>query len=133
MKKSILLASFLTTCLVLNAQSLKKTLTVKQEEVPVAVRQAFKNDFGNIPDNGFWTVDCLLQKEGSKTVSKPIVYTYTKKIKPERIEVRYTPDGKLESIKGIDKLTNTTAGDSTTSLKKSIYNQAPGLHKSEGV
>ena len=104
-----------------DAQSIKKTLPVKQEEVPVAVRQAFINEFGKIPENGFWTVDFLLEKDGPKTLSKPTAYAFNKRSKTERIEVRYTPEGKLESVKGMEKITSNTAGDSTSSLKNPLY------------
>jgi len=86
------------------SQDLKKTSTITEQEVPVAVRKAFDKEFGKVPTEGNWSVTFSLHNEGAKTVATPLWYTYFKKQKKEKIEVRYTPEGKLESSKGITKL-----------------------------
>ena len=86
------------------SQDLKKTATITEQEVPVAVRNAFDKEFGKVPAEGNWSVTFSLRNEGAKTVAKPLWYTYFKKEKKEKIEVRYTPEGKLESSKGITKV-----------------------------
>jgi hypothetical protein len=83
----------------------KRTSEIKLEEVPVAVRVAFEEDFGKIPEQGSWTVAFYVLTEGNKTSAKPVSYTFLKGKKSEKIEVRYTPEGKLESAKGLEKVT----------------------------
>lgn len=94
--------------------SLHKTMPVKEEEVPVAVRNAFRVDFGKIPDAGFWTVDVRVEVVGSKTIIKPLQYTYSKR-KPEKIEVCYLPDGTLHTARGINRSNKPSAPSDTTS------------------
>lgn len=87
----------------LSAQVVKKTEKIKEEEVPVAVRLAFKEDFGQIPEDGTWTVNFNVVSEGAKTVARPTWYTFRKGTKENKVEVRYSPDGKLELFKGLKK------------------------------
>lgn len=86
------------------SQPVKKAERIKEEEVPVAVRIAFENDFGKIPEDGFWIVHFNVTNEGGKTTAKPISYTFRKGNKGDKIEVRYSPEGKLESSKGLNKV-----------------------------
>jgi hypothetical protein len=90
------------------AQHVKKTSSIKEEEVPVAVRNAFQEDFGKIPEDGSWTVAFYVSTEGNRTTAKPVTYTFAKRNKSEKIEVRYTPEGKLESAKGLEKVNTNT-------------------------
>lgn len=110
MKKTLLVCSVvLLSGLSLMAQQIKKTSPVKEEEVPVAVRIAFVDDLGAIPAEGNWKVTFAVLNDGSKTVAKPLWYTFSKKDHDEKIEVRYTPEGKLESCKGINKINDNAA------------------------
>ena len=90
------------------SQPVKKAERIKEEEVPVAVRVAFENDFGKIPDDGIWIVHFNVTNEGGKTTAKPISYTFRKGNKGDKIEVRYSPEGKLDTSKGLKKI----SGDS---------------------
>jgi hypothetical protein len=81
-----------------------KTSTLKEDEVPVAVRISFKKDFGEIPAKGLWMVSYSVHEDGGRTAATPVAYTFIKRNKPQKIEVRYTPEGKLESVKGIEKV-----------------------------
>jgi hypothetical protein len=101
----MLLLSFVIGAL-LQAQPVKKSEKIKEEEVPVAVRIAFANDFGKIPEDGTWTVNFIVSIEGAKTVAKPTWYTYRKGNGQDKIEVRYSPDGKLDLFKGLKKADN---------------------------
>jgi hypothetical protein len=85
------------------SQPVKKAERIKEEEVPVAVRLAFENDFGKIPEDGYWIVHFNVTNEGGKTTAKPISYTFRKGNKGDKIEVRYSPDGKLDTSKGLKK------------------------------
>jgi hypothetical protein len=104
MKKStfifILLITFITS---LTAQALKKTEKIAGEQVPVAIRAAFEKDFGKIPEEGYWTANFIVENEGRRSMAKPLSYTYHKKNKSEKIEVRYTADAKLDYVKGLEK------------------------------
>ena len=86
------------------SQPVKKVERIKEEEVPVAVRNAFTTDFGKIPEDGTWTVNFLVVNENGKYVAKPTSYTFKKGSKGEKIEVRYSPEGKLDTSKGLKKV-----------------------------
>lgn len=109
MKRIILTLLFISTLSAsLLAQPVKKTEKIKEEEVPVAIRVAFTNDFGKIPEDGSWTVNFIVVNEGTKTIAKPTWYTYRKGNKHDKIEVRYSPEGKLELVKGLKKVNDNT-------------------------
>ena len=110
MKRKILtlLLIFSTLGAYLLAQPVKKTEKIKEEEVPVAIRVAFTKDFGKIPEDGTWTVNFIVVNEGAKTIAKPTWYTYRKGNKQDKIEVRYSPEGKLELVKGLKKVNDNT-------------------------
>jgi len=102
---------FLLTLLILSSvnvflisQPVKKVERIKEEEVPVAVRIAFENDFGKIPEDGVWTVNFTVVNEGGKTTAKPLSYTFRKGSKGDKIEVRYSPQGKLDTSRGLKKI-----------------------------
>lgn len=82
----------------------KKTEKIQADEVPVSVRLAFEKDFGKIPDEGSWTVSYTMVTDGNRTSARPIWYQYTKGKGSDKIEVRYTPEAKLESSKGLTKM-----------------------------
>jgi hypothetical protein len=113
-KLAFILVMIGASVILLMAQDFKKTTAVKEHEVPVAVRVSFENEFGKLPTEGNWTVTFSLLHEGSKTVAKPLWYTFSRKDKINKIEVRYSPDGKLESFKGIDKV-DRNAGSASSS------------------
>jgi hypothetical protein len=102
MKKSILLL-FLFAGVTTYAfgQSLRKTEKINADQVPVAIRVAFENDFGKVPEGGQWLAHFVVEQDGARSVAKPLSYIYRNK--SEKIEVRYTSEGKLESSKGIEK------------------------------
>jgi len=109
MKKFVLTFLMISSVnILLISQPVKKVERIKEEEVPVAVRLAFENDFGKIPAEGIWTVNFTVTNEGGKQIAKPISYTFRKGNKGDKIEVRYSPEGKLDTSKGIKKL----SGDS---------------------
>ena len=109
MKKLVLTILMISSLnILLISQPVKKVERIKEEEVPVAVRVAFENDFGKIPAEGFWTVNFTVTTEGGKQTAKPISYTFRKGNKGDKIEVRYSPEGKLDTSKGIKKI----SGDS---------------------
>jgi hypothetical protein len=103
---TLLIISFINGVLI--SQPVKKVERINEEEVPVAVRVAFENDFGKIPEDGTWTVSFTVINEGGKTTAKPISYTFRRGNKADKIEVRYSPEGKLETSKGLKKI----SGDS---------------------
>ena len=84
---------------------LRETIKVPVEQVPVSVRNAFEKDFGTAPEGGYWTA--LIEKEssGGRTIVTPLNYSFVKKAKGNKIEVKYTPTGALESFSGLEKLT----------------------------
>ena len=103
---TLLIISFINGVLI--SQPVKKVERINEEEVPVAVRVAFENDFGKIPEDGTWTVSFTVINEGGKTTAKPISYTFRRGNKADKIEVRYSPEGKLETSKGLKKISGDT-------------------------
>ncbi|PZR36252.1 MAG: hypothetical protein DI538_14235 [Azospira oryzae] len=102
MKKVMALVIMLGASVVMFAQGYQKNVKLKQEEVPVAVVQAFQNDFSSISGEltkGSWSVNA----EEKNGVLKPITYAYKAKRGDAKFEARYTPDGTLDSAKGSDK------------------------------
>ena len=105
MKKSILFLLLLvggTTFA--SAQALRKTEKINTDQVPLSIRSSFENDFGKVPDGGEWLAHFIVEKDGARTVAKPLSYIYRNKSK--KIEVRYSAEGKLDFVKGVEKDTN---------------------------
>jgi hypothetical protein len=88
------------------SQSLRKTEKINAEQVPVAILESFQKDFGKIPEDGYWTANIEIERDGARSVVKPLSYTFHKKNKDEKVEVRYAPDGKLEFVKGLEKVSD---------------------------
>jgi hypothetical protein len=82
-------------------QSLRKTEKINADQVPVAIRVAFENEFGKVPEGGQWLAHFIVEQDGARSVARPLSYIYRNK--SEKVEVRYTADGKLEFSKGIEK------------------------------
>lgn len=88
------------------AQPVKKIQTLSEAEVPAAVRRSFVENFGNVSD-GAWTVAFHVLNDGGKSVAQPLSYTFKKKNGHDKIEVRLSPEGKIETFKGVEKATDT--------------------------
>ncbi len=110
MKKKITFMIIALFCLASSilAQAVKKTETISEDEVPAAIRVAFLEDLGPIPEGGYWTVNFSVSNEGVKSVAKPTWYTYRKGNKQDKIEVRYSPEGKLAFAKGLIRINQNT-------------------------
>jgi hypothetical protein len=108
MKKSIVIFIMLFTAAALQAQSLKKTEKINSDQVPVIVREAFETDFGKIPEAGFWTATFIVDRAGARPTAKPLSYTFHKRSKTEKVEIRYTAEGKLDFAKGLEKKNSNT-------------------------
>lgn len=104
MKKSTLfLVLFAGLSATVAAQSLRKTEKIDDNQVPLEIQKAFENDFGKTPAGGYWTATFTVERDGVRSVAKPLAYTYHKKSRSEKIEVQYTADGKLDFAKGLEK------------------------------
>jgi len=104
MKKLMLTLTFATMLGIAAMAQVKKTEKIQLDEVPVAVRLAFEKDFGKIPEDGSWSVSYTMVTEGNRTSARPIWYQYSKGKGSDKVEVRYTPEAKLESSKGLTKV-----------------------------
>jgi hypothetical protein len=104
MKKSILFLLLLVGTTFASAQALRKTEKIDPDQVPLSIRSSFETDFGKVPDGGEWLAHFTVEKDGARTVAKPLSYIYRNK--PQKIEVRYSADGKLDFVKGVEKNTN---------------------------
>ena len=85
------------------AQQVKKIQEITESEVPAAVRRAFVENYGNVAD-GTWTVAFHVLNEGGKSVAQPLSYTFKKGNGHNKVEVRLSPEGRVESSKGIEKI-----------------------------
>lgn len=87
----------------LSAQPVKKIQAITESEVPSAVRRSFVENYGNVTD-GTWTVAFHVLNTGGKTVAQPLSYTFKKKDGHNKVEVRFSPEGRIETAKGIEKV-----------------------------
>ena len=103
MEKKIFAFAFLAlAALCVVGQALRKTEKIDQSQVPMAIQLAFENDFGTIPKDGYWTANFIVERENRRSVAKPLSYTYHKKSKSEKIEIRYLATGELDFAKGVE-------------------------------
>jgi hypothetical protein len=89
-------------------QGLRKTEKIDKNQVPAAIWVAIENDFGSLPPEGYWTANFIVEREGNRSVARPLSYTYHKREKGVKVQIRYTADGKLDYAKGINKKAATT-------------------------
>jgi hypothetical protein len=97
----------------------KQSIRITPEQVPMAVRQSYEKDFGALPEDGYWMVYAETTPEGKRTATKPLWYSYNKRGKGERIELRFLPTGEISSAKGIDR-SKYQVSDSISLDKKKI-------------
>jgi hypothetical protein len=81
----------------------RQTIRITPDQVPLAVKQTYDRDFNSLPEDGYWMVYTETTQEGKRTATKPLWYSYHKRSKSDRIEVRFLPNGAFESAKGIDR------------------------------
>jgi hypothetical protein len=81
----------------------KKVATINENEVPVIVRNSFEKEFGPTGDGGEWSVYYSTSRLDGKMVATPIWYTFTRTNTGEKAEVRFLPNGKLKSARGVAK------------------------------
>ena len=79
----------------------KKKADIKETEVPVAVRTAFDKEFKDLSGSGSWSIDYSTTRRDGKTIATPIWYTFSGKNSGEKTEIRFLPDGRLKSTRGI--------------------------------
>jgi hypothetical protein len=113
MKKIFVVSLALIVCSVASVMAqVEKTIAVVEDEVPVAVRIAFKKDFNLVSEIGNWKLTYAMTSKEGKNIATPLIYSYAKKEDGKKIVIQYTPDGKLSSFKGVDKaIENTVASE----------------------
>lgn len=89
------------------AQPVKKVQTISESEVPAAVRRSLVENFGDVKD-GTWTVAFHVLSDGTKSVAQPLSYTFRKGNGQGKVEVKFSPEGRVENSKGIEKITPAT-------------------------
>ena len=92
------LVSFLS---VAQTMSNKKTAEIKETEVPVVVRTAFDREFKDVSGSGSWSIYYSTTRRDGKTIATPIWYTFSGRNAGQKTEIRFLPDGKLKSARGI--------------------------------
>ncbi|HTJ52830.1 MAG TPA: hypothetical protein VL443_25415 [Cyclobacteriaceae bacterium] len=111
--KKIFVSLALIICSVASVLAqVEKTVVVKEDEVPVAVRIAFKKDFNLVGEATNWKLTYSMTTKEGKNIATPLIYSYAKKEDGKKIVIQYTPEGKLTSFKGIEKaIDNTLASE----------------------
>lgn len=108
MKILLLSIFFLSLTSLVYAQTpVQQTVKVDVTQVPIAVRIALDNDFNIKADDGAWLVHMTRTQESGKILTEPEWYSFYKRNKNEKIEVRYSPEGELLMSKGIPDSNNT--------------------------
>jgi hypothetical protein len=108
MKKISIMLSMLLGVSVAFAQTtpVVKTTRVSQNEIPAIVLKSFTADFatyGGLDTKGSWRLRYEEDLKGRQTVMRPISYTFIAKDKEAgKMEVTYTPEGKVEHASGIE-------------------------------
>ena len=97
----------LLAALPLAAQPVKKIQTITESEVPALVRRSFVENYGQVAD-GTWTVAFHVLNIGGRSVAQPLSYTFKKGNGHNKVEVRLSPEGRIETSKGIEKLNPTS-------------------------
>lgn len=95
-----------TGMLLAQSSGIEKSKKITKDEVPVAVQASFQENFSLNQDEGSWFLQFEKHGEGGTISFKPIAYTYKQKNGKEKIEIRFSPTGKLEQSKGVEKKTN---------------------------
>jgi hypothetical protein len=90
----------------LAAQPVKKVQTITESEVPAVVRRSFVENFGDVSE-GTWTVAFHVLNEDGKSIAQPLSYTFRKGNGHDKIEVKFSPEGRIETSRGIEKVTPT--------------------------
>lgn len=86
------------------AQTRRDEKAVPAEQIPIAVRNSFQQDFATTNDTkGYWYIYFEQQDINNRIVATPLEYIYRSKQDGKRIEVRYDAAGKFEKAKGITK------------------------------
>ena len=119
MKKIIVVMGMLLMAGVAMAQSgaVRQSVKILADQVPLSVRQVFEKDFGTVPQDGYWMAFVESTADGKRTSTKPIWYSYNnKKGKHEKIEIRFSPQGEVTSVKGVEN-PNHNASDQPAPVK----------------
>lgn len=105
--KMIAMTLAILVVLPLIAQPVKKVQTISESEVPAAVRRSLVENFGDVKE-GTWTVAFHVLSDGTKSVAQPLSYTFRKGNGHDKVEVKFSPEGRVENAKGIEKITSTS-------------------------
>lgn len=107
MKKLMLVAAvWLLSAGVIFAQGgVEKSKKVKKDEVPALVQTSLQNDFDLASADGTWSLRYseLNAGVGKSAILKPVAYTFHQKKDGNKIEIQFSPTGKLEHTKGIER------------------------------
>jgi hypothetical protein len=104
MKKLLIVALLLMTQAgLVQAQESQESVSIKSEQVPLIVKQAYEKDYGTLPETGHWSVQVNRTMQGNRTSITPLWYSFKKRDKKEKIEVRISPEGVITETKGIAK------------------------------
>jgi len=78
--KKIFVSLALIICSVASVLAqVEKTVAVVEDEVPVAVRIAFKKDFNLVNEVGNWKLTYAMTSKEGKNIATPLIYSYAKK------------------------------------------------------
>ena len=103
MKNIFVTILFLVVTGSLAAQNLnRETKKIANEQVPLAVRLAYEEHFGTIPENGYWITQFTMQVVGERTQVNPVWYSFNTRGR-DKTEARFSPVGELLFFKGLEE------------------------------
>lgn len=112
--KIILLCAAMMLCAFtsLSAQARRDEKKVPEEQIPIAIRNSFQQEFGANEQSakGGWYIYFEQQDVNNRIVATPLSYIYRSKSDGKKVEVKYDAAGKLESTKGIIKKDSQSTG-----------------------
>ncbi len=117
MKKIIAFTLLMISAQLLFAQEISESVRVSPEQVPVTILQAYEKEIGAIPEGGTWTVRIKRSTIQGKATTTPIWYTYNNRKSKDKIEVKFSPEGKIERSKGVTLLNGVSKSDTSDAEK----------------
>jgi hypothetical protein len=87
----------------------KQSIKIPVDQLPLVVRQAYEKDFGTLPQEG-WTAFVVTTSDGKRTSAKPVYYGYSRRDGKKKIEIKFSPEGEITFLKGIENPNQQTTG-----------------------
>lgn len=98
--KFILSLALVLTAAYVCAQTASESVRLSSDQVPAVVKQAYEKEFGAIPEDGDWKVRIVRISDSGRIKATPLWYSYSRRGKGTKVDLRFSPEGELKSSKG---------------------------------